>query len=160
MKIGVVSDSHGRAARTGAAIALLREGGAEMILHLGDFETRAVIDELVGHPVRLVFGNCDDERDLGAYAAAMGLAVDHPAGVVEIDGKRIGFTHGHLESAMVELFDQGVDYLLHGHTHRLRDEMSGPTRVINPGALHRASRYTVALLDPEADELEVLTIPR
>ena len=160
MKIGVLSDSHGRAARTGQAVALLRAHGADLLIHLGDFETRAVVDELVGQPARLVFGNCDDVRDLAAYATAMDLSVDHPAGEIAAAGRRIGFTHGHIESTMVDLLERGVDYLFHGHTHQLRDEMVGSTRVINPGALHRASRYTVALLDPETDALKVLTTPR
>jgi hypothetical protein len=54
---------------------------------------------------------------------------------------------------------QGVDYLCHGHTHVVRDERIGQTRVINPGALFRAARYTVALLDMAADRLEIVQVP-
>jgi predicted phosphodiesterase len=53
---------------------------------------------------------------------------------------------------------QEHDYLLHGHTHVRRDERVGKTRVINPGALHRAAEKTVALLDLAADRLEYLRI--
>ena len=53
----------------------------------------------------------------------------------------------------------GVDWLLHGHTHQVRDERIGRTRIINPGALQRARRYTVGLLDTESDSLDVLEIP-
>ena len=41
----------------------------------------------------------------------------------------------------------------------LRDERIGRTRVINPGALQRARRYTVALLDTEMDALELFELP-
>ena len=54
----------------------------------------------------------------------------------------------------------GADYLLHGHTHETRDERVGRTRVVNPGALSRAARYTCALLDPRSDALRFLEIAR
>jgi predicted phosphodiesterase len=50
--------------------------------------------------------------------------------------------------------------VLHGHTHEIRDERVGLTRVINPGALHRAARYTAAVLEPASDRLEIIVVPR
>ena len=158
MLIGILSDSHGRAAMTRKAVTALRDGGAELLVHLGDFETEEVIDELVGLPARIVFGNCDDELDLTRHARAMGVAVDHPCGRIEVEGKSIGFTHGHLGRHMTEALEAEVDYLLHGHTHRIRDERRGRTRILNPGALFRASRYTAMLLNPATDEVTVLEI--
>jgi putative phosphoesterase len=158
MLIGILSDSHGRAQRTAAAVEALRGKGADLLIHLGDVETDAVIDELVGHPVRIVFGNCDEERTLGAYARGMGLLVDHPMGELNVCGRRVAYTHGHMPNLIREALARGVDYLLHGHTHETCDLRHGPTRIVNPGALHRAARYTAAILDPEADALEVIEI--
>ncbi len=161
MRIGILSDSHGQAERTAHAVRSLHEAGAELLLHLGDFETEAVMDELVGHPARIVMGNCDwDVPAMSRYARSVGLTVDHPMGVIDVDGRRIAFTHGHLAAPMKEALDEGVDYLLHGHSHQLRDERIGHTRVINPGALFRASRYTAAVLDPATDSLRILELPR
>jgi predicted phosphodiesterase len=56
------------------------------------------------------------------------------------------------------LESQSFDYLLHGHTHVKRDERVGRTRVINPGALHRAREKTVAVLDTATDMLTFLTV--
>jgi predicted phosphodiesterase len=61
---------------------------------------------------------------------------------------------------MDQALAEDVDYLLHGHTHELRDERVGATRIINPGALHRAPRYTAAILDPKADDLTIIEIPK
>jgi uncharacterized protein len=159
MLLGILSDSHGRAARTGDAVFALRRRGAELLVHLGDFESETVIDELVGHPARVVFGNCDwSAAAMADYARHVGVGVDHPLGVIEADGRRIAFTHGHLPRLMEQAIRDGVDYLLHGHTHEVRDERIGNTRIINPGALHRARRYTVALLDTAADRLELIEI--
>lgn len=160
MRIGILSDSHGRADTTALAVKSLRDRGAELLLHLGDIGTRDVIDALAGGSARIVFGNCDpDSTALARYARRLEIAVDHPLGIIEIDGKRIALTHGHLPDLMAQALQSGVDYLLHGHTHEIRDERLGPTRVINPGALFRARRYTAILLDPARDALTVLEIP-
>jgi predicted phosphodiesterase len=56
------------------------------------------------------------------------------------------------------LESQRFDYLLHGHSHLTRDERVGRTRIINPGALHRAREKTVALLDTATDALKFITV--
>ena len=161
MTIGILSDSHGRVETTASAVRLLRDAGAELLLHLGDIGSSRVLDELVGHPARVVFGNCDlDERELRAHAEAMGIEVDHPAGELTWRGRRIVFTHGHLGTVVREALASEPEYLLVGHTHQVLDERMGSTRVLNPGALHRASRYTAAVLRPELDEFRVLEVPR
>jgi hypothetical protein len=157
--IGILSDSHGHADTTARAVAALERAGATLLLHLGDVETEAVIDELAGRNARMVFGNCDfDLQDLTRHAERMGVAVDHPLGEVVVEGRRIAFTHGHVTRLMTEALQRHPDYLLHGHTHRLRDERVDGVRVINPGALFRAAEYTAAMLDPVRDRLRILRI--
>ncbi len=161
MLIGILSDSHGRTETTALAVRAVGERGAELVLHLGDIETEAVIDELAAANARIVFGNCDWDTDrLRRYAEGAGVTVDHPMGMLEVAGKRIAWTHGHLDHLMAEALDAGVDYLFHGHSHELRDERIGSTRVINPGALFRARRYTAALLDPASDTLSIVEVTR
>ncbi len=159
MRIGILADSHGRTESTRRAVAALTGRGADLLIHLGDLETEAVLDELTGVKTRIVFGNCDwDARALARHARRLGIEVDDDVGRIEIDGKRIVFTHGHIRRVMSAALAEGVEYLLHGHTHELRDERIGPTRVINPGALFRASRYTAVVLDPRIDQLEVIDV--
>jgi predicted phosphodiesterase len=76
-----------------------------------------------------------------------------------VDAKRIAFTHGHELPAMRAAVTGGAHYLIHGHTHELRDERTAGTRIINPGALHRAPRFTVATLEPATDQLTILEVP-
>ncbi|MBI1372659.1 MAG: YfcE family phosphodiesterase [Phycisphaera sp.] len=167
MRIGILSDSHGQAARTQAATRMLLQRGVDLLIHLGDIGTDAVIDALIERldadgrpdpPVHIVFGNTDaNAAAMQRYAESLGVHVDHPAGRIDADGKVVVFTHGHLPEPMYRSLDE-VDYLLHGHTHLRRDERSGRTRVINPGALQRAAEHTVALLDTATDELEFLRV--
>lgn len=161
MLIGVLADSHGRTAMTARAVSALTRAGADMLIHLGDIETEAVLDELVGHSAHIVFGNCDwNTEALARYARHVGIIVDGDEGRLEVGARRIAFTHGHLPRPMEKALADGVDYLLHGHTHVLRDERRGPTRIINPGALFRAARYTAVLLEPGTDRLEVIDLPK
>ena len=159
-RIGLLSDSHGRAATTRRAVQLLLEQGAEVLLHLGDVGSVEVIDELAptpDHPVdsHLVFGNTDwDIQSLAQYAATLDVRNNHPVGVITLDdGGELVFTHGDRPDAIDEALARKVRYLCHGHTHRATDTRRGPTRVINPGALFRARSYTVAVLDTQRDAL-------
>ncbi len=162
MKIGLLSDSHGRAATTRRGVDLLLGQGAEVLLHLGDVGTVEVIDALVAEfpetggrvPAHVVFGNTDWDADgLGRYAGSLGVSVDHPAGRLELEGGDLVFLHGHEEHRMAAALAEGVRYLCHGHTHRAADQRSGVTRIVNPGALFRARVYSVAVIDTAADEV-------
>ena len=161
MILGILSDSHGRAETTRRAVDLLRQSGATLLLHLGDVGSEAVIDELVGYDARIIFGNCDwDVSGLTRYAAHVGVSVDHPLREVTIGGRRVIYTHGDREILMRQAVAAKPHYLLHGHTHEVRDERRDGTRIINPGALFRAARYTAAILEPESDRLEFVEVQK
>lgn len=161
--IGLLSDSHGRAATTRRGVALLLQQGAEVLIHLGDVGTVEVIDALCSSPPgsdqqvesHLVFGNTDWDIDsLAEYACDLDVAVDHPVGRLPLgDGGELVFCHGHDAAPLQQALSDGVRYLCHGHTHCQADDRRGTTRVINPGALFRASIYSVAVLDTDTDQL-------
>lgn len=166
-RIGLLSDSHGRAVTTRLGVQALLAAGIDLMIHLGDVGTVEVIDELVVQqpgngqavPTHLVFGNTDwDAKALGNYANHLGITVDHPSGLIKLQGGDLAFCHGHQAAVMHEAQAKGVRYLCHGHTHQASDSMAGQTRVINPGALCRAHRYTVAVLDTDDDKLAFFTI--
>jgi putative phosphoesterase len=157
--LGILSDSHAQAERTRRAITALQARGATMFLHCGDVETDQVLDTLAGLDAHVVFGNCDRAGPLGRYAQRIGLQVHHPMGRLAIQGRRVAFTHGDDPALMQAAVAEGVDYLFHGHTHERSDRMVDATRVINPGALHRATPFTVALLRLPQGELESIVVP-
>lgn len=159
-KIGMLSDSHGEVARTRLGVKLLRDHGAELLLHLGDIGSEAVLEELLGGPARVVFGNCDQERNLGHYAEILGIAVDHPGTLLDIPSGRLAYTHGHLDHVTEHLLAEKPTVFAHGHSHQVRDERIQGVHLVNPGALHRSRRYTVALLEAVEDRFEILELPR
>ena len=168
-KIGLLSDSHGRAAITQLAAETLAARGAEMLLHLGDIETSQVIDAMLlaspvsGEPipVRIVFGNTDwQQAELARHARRLNVTVDDPIGRIELEDRELTYMHGHDTHAAQQALSRGVAWLCHGHTHKASDSHRGPTRVINPGALFRTPNPSVALLDTNLDELTFLQIER
>jgi putative phosphoesterase len=157
--VGILSDSHGRWERTQRAIDALQARGASVFVHCGDVEDERVLDQLAGLEAHLVWGNCDwDRARLERYARDLGVAVHGSAGQIELDGRRIAFTHGHEPALLRAPIEAGAEYVAHGHTHEMRDERIGASRVVNPGALHRAPRFTVARLVPALDTLEFLEV--
>jgi hypothetical protein len=143
-RIGILSDTHGQADR----------------LHCGDIGGEAVVDALAGLDVAYVFGNMDGDRlALARYIRAIGQQVHDPFLRTRLGGREIAMIHGDDLRTLDRLICEGeLDYLFHGHSHLLRDERIGRTRVINPGALHRARTHTAAVLDLGTDELEIIEV--
>jgi putative phosphoesterase len=162
MILGVISDTHDKLSRTQIAVRMLVDAGAEAIIHCGDFVEATVLAECAALPCWFVFGNNDSDTvpDLRRAAKQLGATCLGWSGVVEIAGKRIGVAHGHLTTDVRSILVQRPDYLLSGHSHVPSDERVDGIRRINPGALHRAFDYTVALLDLESDTLKWLRVPR
>lgn len=155
MLIGILSDTHGRHLEARRAMELFESAGVAHIIHCGDVCGLDVFDQFVGQPFSFVWGNCDfDDGSTLAYLKTVGLKP--PDGVplrLSLGGKSFAVFHGH-EPAFVRAELLGVDYVLHGHSHVARDERVGGVRFINPGALYRASRKTVATLDTTSDKLQ------
>jgi putative phosphoesterase len=162
MLIGILSDTHDRLDRTQAAVDMLRAEGAKALLHCGDLTGPPIVAVCGVLPAYFVFGNNDSDNVLAlqeAIEAVRGVCLAWGGGVT-LAGKRIAMAHGHMHTDVRRLLADRPDYLFTGHSHTASDERVGPTRRINPGALHRAAEYTVGLLDLETDGLQFLTVPR
>ncbi len=158
MLIGILSDTHDELARTRRAVNLLRDAGATALIHCGDFVGAPILRASCPLPLWFVFGNNDSAGELEIAAAETSATCLGWAGIVEFDSRRIAVTHGHMTSDVRRLLAAEPDYLLTGHSHIVADSMSGTVRRINPGALHRAFEFTVALLDLESGESKFLPV--
>jgi putative phosphoesterase len=163
MKIGILSDTHNHFENTRRALAVFREAQPEHIIHCGDFTTSKVMELLVGWSALFVFGNIDHDRaDLKAAARYYFCTTIGEYLTLELGDRRIAVCHGDNLGQLGEFIHCGIyDYVLHGHTHRRRDEWVGQTRVINPGALggRRAESRSVCLLDLSTGEARFEEIP-
>ena len=161
MRLGILSDTHDQIDRTRRAVGLLRDAGADVLIHCGDLASPAVVALLAGLPAWFVFGNHDADSVpyLRRAAREAGVGCLDWGGAVEVAGKRVAVTHGHMSADVRYLLADGPDYLLSGHTHVAAFTDVGAVRRINPGALHRADEFTVALLEVETGSLRFLAVP-
>ena len=155
MLIGICSDTHGHGSTMRRALELFDRLGVERIIHCGDVGGQAVFDELVGRPVRFVWGNMDRPgAALRTYLETVGIPAPEAVPLrLDWSDKRMAVFHGHERGFARAPATLAVDYILHGHTHLARDERIGSVRVINPGALCRAGAKTVATLNLVTDKL-------
>ena len=160
MRIGIISDTHSRYETLDKVVALLRERAVDLVLHCGDIEDEGVVQRLRGFPAHFVFGNCDTYRDdLRKAIEDCGLTLHEPFGNLELEGCKIAFLHGDDKHLMRDVENSGYfDFLFYGHTHEAREHRTGPTRVINPGALHRARPTTFVVLDLPAGDVESVVV--
>ncbi|MDP7163525.1 MAG: YfcE family phosphodiesterase [Phycisphaerae bacterium] len=159
MRIGLLSDSHGRTGLLRAAMAALATHDVEVLVHCGDIHSPGDVEVLgaAGTPAYLVAGNSDHQVDRLAEAAERcgvhfsPLLIDVPLR----NEQYLAALHGHdlrLLKALVAA--HRFPYICHGHTHRTSDDRHGKVRVICPGALHhprRSKHPTAAVLDTHQD---------
>ena len=134
MRIGLISDTHGRLRNE----VFERFEGVEHILHAGDVGPADLLVELEAiAPVTAVWGNTDGQ-DLRATLPEVAT--------VDLDGYRIVVAHGHQLGSPTPTGlraahpDAGV--IIYGHTHRpLVDQ--GKVLVVNPGSAG-AARFGLA----------------
>jgi len=159
MLIAVVSDTHSRVAATERALALIAARGARVIVHCGDLEDDDTVRLFPAH-THFVYGNCDHDRDGIARAVNdVGAELHEPFGNLTLAGKTLAFVHGDDPGLLRALIAADTfDYVFHGHTHVARDERVGKTRVINPGALHRARPKTFIFLDLTTGAAETVIV--
>ena len=143
------------------AVQLLRDEGAEALIHCGDLSSPPIVNACAVMPFWFVFGNHDADNVPALQQAALesGAVCLGWAGEVNLDGRLIAVAHGHMSYDIRRALAARPHYLLSGHSHVASDREEKMVRRINPGALHEADRFTVALLDLLYDELRFITIP-
>lgn len=156
MLIGIISDTHNQSARAAKAFRNLCELGVEAVLHCGDVTRPPMIDLLTDKSLTtyFVYGNNDDPAVLRPAILNVGGIDLEYSGLITLGSARIGMTHGDNPRLMQKLAAAEPDYLLFGHSHVATDFRQGATRFVNPGAMHRAPKWTYATLDLATDTLE------
>jgi putative phosphoesterase len=160
MKIAILSDTHGRHATVEQALKMLQDRNVNFVIHCGDIDDSETVWLFQGFTAHFVFGNCDyDKTSLRQAIYGIGATLHEGWGFLELDGAKLAFVHGDDRRLLHDLEHGGTfDYLFHGHTHAAAEHRTGPTRVINPGALHRARVKTFVVLDLRSSEVESVVV--
>jgi putative phosphoesterase len=148
--VGLISDTHGLV-RPEALAAL---AGVDLIVHAGDIGSPAVLEALRAiAPVVAVRGNNDRE------AWASGLP--HIART-EIGGIRVCVVHD-LKELRLDPARDGIDVVVHGHSHRPSVERRERVLIVNPGSAG-PRRFTLPIavarlrLAPEGPHAEIVAL--
>lgn len=131
LRIGVISDTHGRLAPGREAVSLM--GDIQFLIHAGDhYHDALILGQEFQLPITAVVGNCDP-------------GVNGPKEeLIEAGGVRILVTHGHLfrvKSGLLNLYlrarEFGVEMVIFGHTHVPEIEFYDGVCLFNPGSASR-----------------------
>ncbi len=162
MKIGIISDTHDDQRNLEAALEILEAEGVMTVLHCGDVCGPDIVQALADFDVWIAQGNMDRHRGL-AHAVEETLGHGRLAWIHRptVDGYALAIIHGDNSEMLRELIASGqYAYVVHGHTHRRRDQTMGRTRVINPGALGgtRWQSRSFCILDLDTGEIRFVEL--
>lgn len=148
MLIGVISDTHGllplaeRAARTFESLEV------ELVIHCGDIGLPTIVRLFDPWPTHFVLGNVDPAATLVDAIRTAGQTCHDRFGSLEIEASRIAFLHGDDVNLLRRTIRSGRwDLVCHGHTHEAAMSAAGRTLVLNPGAMCRTPRPSVATVN-------------
>ncbi len=134
LTIGVIADTHiyphGRRSIPDGVLRLFRRAEIDLMIHLGDVNTRLVLEELSGiAPLIAVPGNNDDPELVFMLPETTRFTVG---------ARTFGVLHGHggrsARSEAIRRFAGKVDCALFGHSHMPLLEKVDDTILFNPGS--------------------------
>lgn len=147
MKLGILSDTHGNVRNTRCAMEIFRREGVQEIIHCGDVGSWEVVKILSEVPCHYVFGNTDMPSTIRNAILAENQNCYEYVGMIQREGIRIAFLHGHDWKTFDELLEsRRFDLICTGHTHEYHWMVDGDTRLLNPGALDRTPSPSVVIL--------------
>ncbi len=160
MRIGVLSDTHGHVVNTRKAVEVFARQGVERLIHCGDIGSAEVVRLLARWPADYVFGNVDhDARALSVAIEAAGQVSHGQFADLTLAGRRVAVLHGHDFRRLQETTACGdYDLVCHGHTHVVDKHFQGNALILNPGALFRAPRHTVAIVELPSRSAEIVDL--
>jgi putative phosphoesterase len=160
MLLGVVSDTHAHVENARRAVRMLESLDVAEVIHCGDIGSAEVVPLFSQWPTHFVFGNVDyDLAELRAAIKKAKLHCHERFGQLQLAGRKIAFLHGDDRKQFDAAIDsQQFDLVCHGHTHIARQEQIGKTQVLNPGALYRANPHTLAVVDLNDMQTNIIVV--
>ncbi len=162
MRIGVISDTHDNLPNFKKAIDFFKRENISLILHCGDISNPNTLKKaLKGFSGKLkgVLGNADNiyQFSLKDYQSLQ-TEVFEKIGELEIEGKKIAFTHYPWEGKRLAK-SGNYDIVFYGHTHKPSQKKIDNCLLVNPGNVAGIIfRATFAVFDTENNNLELKII--
>lgn len=137
MILAVMSDTHDHIWNLRKALAVIKERGAEAIIHCGDFIAPFTLKELdqAKIPVHGVFGNNDGDQYLLTKLSLTELShitLYGLTGELTLGDFRVAFTHYRVVADGLAATGR-FDLVCFGHSHEVFLDKVGETILLNPG---------------------------
>ena len=135
MQIGVVSDTHNNLKNIDTIISLFNEENIDLAIHTGDVTNAISMEKFSRLKCKLigVYGNNDrNEKGLKEVAFKYNFLFQEPPNSINLSNRNIAIFH---EPDLIDdfLLNKDIDIVIHGHTHRYRNEIKNDTLFFNPG---------------------------
>jgi uncharacterized protein len=151
LKLGVISDTHAMVLEEIPASILAALAEVDIIVHAGDFTNKDVLEGLRNlGKVKAVYGNMDSAELKQMLPSRE---------TFEINGKRIGLTHGagggsgDIARRVRSMFDD-IDIVIYGHSHEPDNQQFQGSLLFNPGPARKS--YGLIKI---GEELEAKIVP-
>lgn len=160
MRLGIISDTHGHVGYTQKAVEALRARGVDCVLHCGDIGSPEIVPLFADWPTHFVFGNVDRRtRELREAIERAGQTCHGRFGSFDLEGCKIALLHSDDGKRFREtVASDEWDLICYGHTHVADEFKRGHTRVLNPGAVYRATPHSVAVVELPALSVEFVEV--
>lgn len=136
MQIGVVSDTHNNLNNIDKIISFFNKEVISLVIHTGDITNAKSLKEFSKLNSKLigVYGNNDrNEIGIKEAVAKYKFQFQEPPNLLNLCNRNIAIFH-EPESIDDFLEDKNdIDVVLHGHTHRYRNEIINGVLFFNPG---------------------------
>lgn len=158
---GIMADSHDNLQAIRQAVRFFKKMECALVIHAGDFVAPFSARELevLGCPVKAVFGNCDGEK-IGLKKALRPFGEIKKAPFV-FSHLNLQFLITHVEGSINRYLSSGKhDVIIFGHTHKPELRREKNTLLLNPGETGGwlSGKRTVALLDPKSGEVDIISL--
>ena len=136
MIVGVVSDTHNNIKNIKKIIYLFNDKQVDLVIHTGDISKASTLEIFsnLNSPLVGVFGNNDrNEEGLKEVCEEYNFNFQEPPLSLTLENKKVAVFH---EPELIEGYikdHQDIDLILHGHTHRYKEEIADDIIYFNPG---------------------------
>ena len=162
MKVGLMADSHDRLPAIAELLRRMREGGATMVLHAGDYVSPLALKPFEDMHMTLagVFGKNDGDHQslLSRAGAGFGLEIFESPHSFDVAGHQLMLAHDLADVQKRSVQQHSV--VVHGFTHQQSMKTQGDTLVVNPGEAcgWMFGAPGAALLDLDTKQVEFLVL--
>ena len=135
MKFGLTGDTHNNLKNIKIICDIFNNEDINFVVHTGDITLPKSLEAFnkLKMPLKGVFGNNDQEEkeSLSLVCNKYGFEFDDGPKKLSHDGRDIYIVHDPLD--IEDYFYGRNNIIVHGHTHRFRDEQIHETYIFNPG---------------------------